>query len=614
MKNDNGNNQERKVRTVFPKLHTFEVVVPGKENKNEATGKSVTGFVVDPMDRKDHEQEFPGLYRYNLELSDADGALRWKCLNDRIKDRSTLLYTAEPVEMMSTEYYEGAEKGYVKGQTVPVTECRKPTRDEVKAFCSHPKMAPLLKDFPMNYLPFDVNGERIRPAASWNALVDWAETDKLMKENVELLKRTITAPVTNKDGKTFQVDFNLAAPLQRIIDAGFHTGQSDSGTVADHPNQRYVEDSDSGLFRKGDPLPPGCTAYLTFWLPEAQGVPTNTERQVKHIEQQALASGWCVERMPIFGQPSLRLTLPETMDGTSSLAINREASALMQEKYPEMTIDSDLKGYFKTKYIEKQAIIARHGGPVNWTDGEVLEHWNTLAARLEWCMQLDNTTGWLTAEDVHSVLLDPQTSQRFFTEHENNRIKIVESLKPQWHLHQEMQIQLYDEVSRKHGFDGFNENEEGTAVRNYTALKKPADRHTRQRLDAFDAEITERLRPLFRFAERISKRSEQLLRNEDQRYLQSIHALTAPMIRKRDYDTRLSDATIYRDRNSYSPKYYVRCKIDGEQQFGKQLSREDQLSYTAAPGLMDKKELAARYFRNELDRDRSQEQDRGLHR
>ena len=68
----------------------------------------------------------------------------------------------------------------------------------------------------------------------------------MTEDEVMQFKKTITAPVTfrrNGEPHVVQVDHNLAPFLQRMADAGYGTGQSDSGTLSDHPNYRYVSDS-----------------------------------------------------------------------------------------------------------------------------------------------------------------------------------------------------------------------------------------------------------------------------------------------------------------------------------------------------------------------------------
>ena len=82
---------------------------------------------------------------------------------------------------------------------------------------------------------------------------------------------------------------------------------------------------------------------------------------------------------------------------------------------------------------------------------------------------------------------------------------------------------------------------------------------------------------------------------------------------------RMSEVSVYRMQNGQG--YAVRSKIDGEQQSAKLIGKEDIAAffdgYKGMPKeqqMQRKMQLAAVYFRDELDRDRNQEQNRGMRR
>ena len=119
----------------------------------------------------------------------------------------------------------------------------------------------------------DVYGRRILPPDEY-----LAQLGRLIGREQVDFKRTLSAPVTFRRGgqpHVVQVDHNLVPFLQRLSDAGYGTGQSDSGTLSDHPNYRYVQDSPQGLYVTGECIyfnKQGSSAYLTFWKPEASVV------------------------------------------------------------------------------------------------------------------------------------------------------------------------------------------------------------------------------------------------------------------------------------------------------------------------------------------------------
>lgn len=294
----------------YPVLRTIEL----------SPEMSVTGFICGGFtkDKELHRKEFPGLYEYNLKLSDADGDLRWKQVNtdayEQKKPYNTLFFSTVPLPLFD------AEVNSRKFEAHPIRNIHVPTREEMQNFMRFPQIKEAVSKF--EYFPYDVRGERIPTTEEWN---------RLPEEERKLRSQTITAQVSNQDGQAYSIDYNLQEPLQRILNAGFRTGQSDSGTVSDHPGYRYVEDSKMGSYRAGDLIKPGGS-YLTFWKPEAKFFPNNSAEQINHIVTQAKATGWRVQEMDIFFEPSIRICLPETRDECTHQELLKEANEIIKEK------------------------------------------------------------------------------------------------------------------------------------------------------------------------------------------------------------------------------------------------------------------------------------------
>ena len=213
------------------------------------------------------------------------------------------------------------------------------------------------------------------------------------ERNAVAFKNTITAPVTfTRHGQphVVNVDYNLAPFLQRLADSGYGTGQSDSGTLTDHPNYRYVQDCKQGLYTKGECIyfnKQGSGAYLTFWKPEAEAVKEAgdvicTQEQIDDIRHIASEQGWIVEDTDIFFQPSIRLGLPFTYDGCSKAEILKEASDRTNEAFPGLYQKDFLRWLEARTPIEHQ-VWREHKGVVMYTDEMILSRWGKLTAALE---------------------------------------------------------------------------------------------------------------------------------------------------------------------------------------------------------------------------------------
>jgi len=226
----------------------------------------------------------------------------------------------------------------------------------------------------------DVMGSSILSSQQWN---------ELSHQQQEELKETISKEITDPHtGIKFKVDFNLADPLQKILNAGFATGQSDSGTISDHPGYRYVEDSKTGKYNKGECIPSGSCSYLTFWKPEAKGIEElgrkiNTQQQIDTIRKIALKNGFVCQDTNVFYQPSIRLSLPHTNDGQSHQEILKQASQITNQKYPDLYEKDFWKWLDLRDHIYLPQVVEQHGGEKTYTDQQVIGMWNNLAKGLE---------------------------------------------------------------------------------------------------------------------------------------------------------------------------------------------------------------------------------------
>lgn len=260
------------------------------------------------------------------------------------------------------------------------------------------------------------------------------------KEQDELRNRltTITADVhiTGTDGKAkaVKVDYNLAPYLQRIVDSGYSTGQSDSGTLSDHPYYRYVEDDKKGRYVKGECIclnKQGSSAYLTFWKPEAEwvarsGVPVNSGQQIEDIRRVAAEEGWCVEDTEVFFQPSIRLSLPYTYDGSSTRQIMREIARLTEQKNPGLK-ENDFLAYLNKKSDVGSEIIKAHGGTVRYSDAMIMARWNKLAIGLEAAILLrnENNSQRTLPEDLDLMLAREKNKTRSNQDPDYAQVTIV---------------------------------------------------------------------------------------------------------------------------------------------------------------------------------------------
>ena len=93
----------------------------------------------------------------------------------------------------------------------------------------------------------------------------------------------------------------------------------------------------------------------------------------------------------------------------------------------------------------------------------------------------------LTANDVHSIMLTPEESREieesYNAARQNLLHKVQTPLFKQYHKDKDA---LYDKLAQQAGFAQFDENEEGTGIRNYTALGKRKTPRIKEQLKEFN--------------------------------------------------------------------------------------------------------------------------------
>ena len=184
-------------------------------------------------------------------------------------------------------------------------------------------------------------------------------------------------------GKIFPVDKGIADFVKQINDIGYRTGQSCSGLLVDHPNYRYVQDSDVGLYVKGECInynKQGSGTYLTFYK-TYNNFKVNKPEQIDDIRRIAAEQGWIVEDMEIFAQPSVRLGLPYTYDGLGKREILHIANEITDALHPGLKKDNFLE-WLEYRNKEEKKVVQNHGGAVRWTDDMVKQRWQKLTQSL----------------------------------------------------------------------------------------------------------------------------------------------------------------------------------------------------------------------------------------
>lgn len=207
-------------------------------------------------------------------------------------------------------------------------------------------------------------------------------------EEKEELTRAITVPVNidpMDENRVVSIDASLADTIQILAEHGYKTGQSCSGLLIDHPNNRYVQDDRHGRFVNGECIhfnKQGSGAYLTFWKPESAYMDArSTPEQIEDIRRIADEQGWIVEDTDIFFQPSIRLGLPHTYDGYGTREILREANELTNQENPGL-YERNFLEWLERRTPNEIKVEKIHGGVVLWTDNMILQRWEKLAQGL----------------------------------------------------------------------------------------------------------------------------------------------------------------------------------------------------------------------------------------
>lgn len=262
-------------------------------------------------------------------------------------------------------------KGRAVGESAPILSAWLKAWD--KANLSAP-IPDVLEENNKHYPKKDILGNDILTAEQWN---------KLSEEEQKKIDHTITGPVTNLQGKTFNVDKGLVPFLQRILNLGLNSGQSDSGMFADHPNYRHVKTGEMYHPSMG-----GTSAYITFWKPEATqikatGRNVNTQEQIEIIREIATNLGLAVNDHNVFFQPSLNIHFPQANDGASHAQLTEEANALTSKNHPGLHESDFMKWLDIRGDVSEPIIIEKHGGMKHYTDEEIAGIWEKFVSNLE---------------------------------------------------------------------------------------------------------------------------------------------------------------------------------------------------------------------------------------
>lgn len=233
---------------------------------------------------------------------------------------------------------------------------------------------------------FDHNCNLILSADEYNRRKEDAERNgtRMNTESLTMNVRVRTADGSGK--KEIPVDAGIYHHIQNMDDMGYVTAVCCSGMLADHPNERYVQNSETGLYVKGEPIcwnKQGSVAYIGFYkqddkFPELIG---NTPEQIEDIRKVAEESGWIPEDSELFGRPAVVLRLPVTLDGTGSRELLAEGRRLVNLSHPNLFVTDFMKAIeLRSKYMK--AVYANHGGVVMYNDKMLKRRWSALSVGL----------------------------------------------------------------------------------------------------------------------------------------------------------------------------------------------------------------------------------------
>lgn len=215
--------------------------------------------------------------------------------------------------------------------------------------------------------------------------------DKCLAEGRDMNTGGITVPVLLPDEmgerkKSVPVDAGIAHHVLEMSGQGYVTAVCCSGLLADHPNDRYIEESTNGLYHKGEPLcwnQKGSVAYIGFYKADNRHPEraANSPEQIEDIRKAAEESGWLHEDTRIFGRPAVVLRLPVTLDGAGSHELFAEGRKLVEQAQPGL-FASNFMAAVELRDTFMPAVYANHGGVVQYTDRMLKERWLGLTMRL----------------------------------------------------------------------------------------------------------------------------------------------------------------------------------------------------------------------------------------
>lgn len=233
---------------------------------------------------------------------------------------------------------------------------------------------------------FDNNCQLILTPDDYNSL-----KSAMQNEGVELRTGSVTANIQIRTGngnarKTVPVDAGISHHIQNMNDMGYATAVCCSGMLADHPFDRYVEDSESGLYAKGEPIcwnKQGSVAYIAFYKQDDNrpDLPGNTPQEVDDIRKVAEETGWLHEDSEIFGRPAVVLRLPVTLDGSGKRELLDEGRRLVNLSHPGLFVSDFIKA-IQLRSQCMPGIYANHGGVVMYSDKMLKRRWSALSMGL----------------------------------------------------------------------------------------------------------------------------------------------------------------------------------------------------------------------------------------
>ncbi len=342
------------------------------------------------------------------------------------------------------------------------------------------------------------------------------------------------------------VDHGIAPLVTRMTQAGYHSAASCSGLLADHPNYRYVMDSEEGRYRKGEPIcynKQGSQAYIAFYKEPKNdgwdlGLPGNTPEQIEDIRQVAEEIGWVVEESQTYFRDSIQLYMPVTLDGTGRRELLKEANALVDKQYPGLQKEDFLK-WLDIRDKTVWDVYERHGGVVMLTDDMIKGYWVALASKLE-------LAAARRADMVEERLAATEIPELIWVDTEVHRPQLKQILQRQGY-------RLADKA-----LDGLP-LKEGTSLLQHCYLQVDTD------------------------GKHVYKVPERSVRNTDSK----IHTLSFMAARQMISDVQVTAGPVGQGAT-------VSCRMDGQQQPPKQLSSGVISAY--AMGKLDDMQVAVAHF------------------